>query len=77
MTARSYVHAIAQWDHGEWREQAACKGKLDVFFPHVSYHAASERRGYDAYREARAICAECPVRAECLDFALTTNQGSG
>jgi len=27
--------------------------------------------------EAKAICATCPVREECLEYALETNQDSG
>jgi WhiB family redox-sensing transcriptional regulator len=26
---------------------------------------------------AKAVCARCPVREPCLDWALETNQGSG
>jgi WhiB family redox-sensing transcriptional regulator len=26
---------------------------------------------------ARAVCADCGVRKECLEFALTTNQDCG
>jgi WhiB family redox-sensing transcriptional regulator len=30
-----------------------------------------------AVREARAVCAPCPVRAECLEYALSTNEPYG
>jgi hypothetical protein len=41
-----------------WRWFAACKGMdPDIFFAHTG------RTGND---HARGICAECPVRAECL-----------
>lgn len=45
----------------KWREQAACRD-VDpaIFFP---------ERGEDT-RLAKSICAECPVVAECLDYAL-------
>lgn len=45
-----------------WAEQAACRGigHPDRFFP--------ERGASSA--EARAICAACPVRTDCLDYAL-------
>ena len=54
-----------------WREDAACSGvDSDIFFP------ASED-DEDAIRQAKAICAECPVREACLQYALATNQAAG
>lgn len=57
---------------GPWVKQAACAGMADtVFFP---------ERGDDGKREAavaKAICAACPVRRECLDFAVATHQIHG
>lgn len=45
----------------DWRAQAACHGcDTDVFFI---------GRGEDA-RPAKVICAQCPVRRECLDWGL-------
>jgi WhiB family redox-sensing transcriptional regulator len=44
-----------------WRYRAACRGAdLNVFFPD---------RGQSA-EHARQICASCPVRELCLDYAL-------
>ena len=46
-----------------WRERAACRGAdLEVFFP---------GRGESA-EPARQICALCPVRQPCLDYALSS-----
>jgi len=45
-----------------WRYQAACRGTdLSVFFP-----GRGETAG-----PARQICAGCPVRQPCLDYALS------
>jgi WhiB family redox-sensing transcriptional regulator len=45
-----------------WRELAACRGAdLEVFFP---------GRGESA-GPARQVCAACPVRQPCLDYAIT------
>jgi hypothetical protein len=45
-----------------WRELAACRGTdLEVFFP---------GRGESA-EPARQVCAACPVRQPCLDYAIT------
>ena len=47
---------------GGWRDRAACRGTdLAVFFP---------GRGRSA-EPARQICARCPVRRPCLEFALS------
>lgn len=48
----------------DWRDSAACAGvDGELFFP--------EPRGGRTGWEAKAICARCPVRAECLDYALS------
>ncbi len=60
----------AQWypEAPPWKEDAACRGTdPDVFFP---------SRGEDLV-VARAVCAGCPVRGECLDFALAHNEKFG
>ena len=45
-----------------WRELAACRGAgLDLFFP---------ERGESA-GPARRVCAACPVRQPCLDYAIS------
>jgi hypothetical protein len=51
----------------EWRVDAACREMSgEVFFP-----TAEKGPAYDAQiAAARAICARCPVRAQCLDEAL-------
>lgn len=55
---------------GTWPEQAACTTTdPEIFFP--------GRRSADAGGEAKAICANCPVRVECLEYALATRQEWG
>lgn len=58
MTWYPYVEADVR---PGWWDRAACRG-MDpaMFFP---------ERG-DAVDAAKAICAQCPVRIECLDYAL-------
>lgn len=46
-----------------WMADAACHGQTDLFF---------RARG-DRYDEARLICHGCPVRDECLAYALRVN----
>ena len=53
-----------------WREAAACLVNRDVdFFP--------DREDLAAIARAKAVCATCPVAAECLSWALQTNQPDG
>lgn len=51
-----------------WRQRGACNG-LDpaVFFPESEESA----------EEAKAICAECPVRIACLEHALASHERDG
>lgn len=54
--------------HEQWRLQAACAGmateNYDLFYPPVGGSAQAPRNN-----RAKAICAGCPVRAECLAYA--------
>ena len=52
-----------------WRRRAHC---LDLYDPEVFFPAERENQITRARRErrARAICTDCPVRAQCLDYAL-------
>jgi WhiB family redox-sensing transcriptional regulator len=54
----------------QWRTDAACHGiDPDVFFP--------ERGDAEGIRAAKAICANCPVRTDCLDYALENHEREG
>jgi WhiB family redox-sensing transcriptional regulator len=66
---------LARGRNGEdmsWHERAACAGAPwpDAWFPAVLNH----RRQWD---EARAVCNACPVRTECLDYALAADEREG
>jgi WhiB family redox-sensing transcriptional regulator len=60
--------ALTKYDPDEWRKDAACRD-LDtaVFFPETEDETAT----------AKAVCATCPVREACLQFALVTRQDDG
>jgi WhiB family redox-sensing transcriptional regulator len=51
-----------------WRLEAACREKPTALF-------FSERA--ETVAEAKAVCADCPVRSECLAFAQKTKQSDG
>ena len=60
-------------ERGCWRSAAACRScDPDLFFP-VSSSGPSLKQ----VTEAKTICARCPVRPECLAFAVRTRQAHG
>ena len=62
------VERHAQHRSKQWRERAACRSGVDpdLFFPVAESGAA--RNGQ--VRAAKAVCARCPVRSDCLAEAL-------
>lgn len=46
-----------------------------VFFPPPQFERKADRA--ERERRAKAICAECPVRRECLDYALSIREPHG
>lgn len=56
-----------------WRSDAACRDTdPDLFFPVGTTGSAIEQN-----EQAKAICANCEVQVQCLQFALETNQDAG
>jgi WhiB family redox-sensing transcriptional regulator len=57
----------------EWIERASClEQDPDLFFPVGTTGPAIEQTA-----RAKAVCVGCPVRAECLAWALDTCQDAG
>jgi WhiB family redox-sensing transcriptional regulator len=57
----------------DWWERAACRdADPDLFFP-----VSSVGPGHDEVERAKAVCAGCEVRRQCLQFALATRQAHG
>ena len=53
---------------GDWLSDAGCRYVgFDFFF--------AESGNYDLTREAVSICRGCSVRAECLDYAMSMEDG--
>ncbi len=59
---------------GDWRSQALCSDEANtkLFFP-VGVTGLAEIQ----IEDAKAVCQGCPVKAACLEFAITTNQEYG
>jgi WhiB family transcriptional regulator, redox-sensing transcriptional regulator len=56
-----------------WFQEAICIGKdPELFFPIGSTGPAAIQA-----ERAKSVCVGCPVREECLDWALTTGQDAG
>ncbi len=68
MAATELVDALAAMDTRGWMLEAKClDADPEAFFP--------EKGG--STREAKRICAACPVRDECLDHALANEERFG
>lgn len=53
-----------------WTERAICgPQQADEWFPEVSAR--------DAAKRTKEFCRNCPVKAQCLDFALRNNEQFG
>ncbi len=51
-----------------WQERARCRDlDVEMFFPEKGRAA----------RAAKRVCMECPVRAECLEYALRRRETEG
>jgi WhiB family redox-sensing transcriptional regulator len=51
----------------EWMSEGACRGKSDLMHPSEAF----------GVKIAKQVCAECPVRSECLQYALEENIDHG
>lgn len=60
---------VAKWDPDvQWKSDGLCtQVDNDIFFP--------DKGG--SVKEGKAICAACPVRQPCLDFALRNDERFG
>ena len=66
----------AQRYEEDWQVQGSCRGpKAVVFFPPPRFERKHERLNRES--EAKAICGQCVVREECLDFALSIREPHG
>lgn len=59
-----------------WQRRAACRGPEAVlFFAPTMPEARPERE--DRETRAKAICHECPVQLQCLDYAVGIREPHG
>ena len=59
-----------------WQRRAACRGpESSLFFPPTIPEPRRDRVAREA--RAKAICLECAVRTDCLDYALDIREPHG
>ncbi len=72
MGARTTRQVRPSW---AWQDDAWCRGEDLVLFFGPEGERQPEKDARE--RKAKAICAQCPVRAECLDYALSRPEKYG
>lgn len=72
MTILASSLALANADY-TWRSQAICRDTdPDLFFP-----IGTTGQALVQIDRAKEVCDVCPVKSDCLEYALETNQDSG
>ena len=72
MTILASSLALANADY-TWRSRAICRDTdPDLFFP-----IGTTGQALVQIDRAKEVCDMCPVKTDCLDYALETNQDSG
>jgi hypothetical protein len=71
---------IRSIDFPEWYSDGLCGQQIDL--PFDAWHPVAGPGRYGARKAAAAepakeVCAECPVRTKCLEYALETDQRHG
>ena len=57
----------------DWRHDASCRDvDPELFFPIGTTGPAASQ-----IEAAKAVCTRCPVRLDCLEWAISTMQDSG
>lgn len=67
-------------DTSTWQGKAACRSCPPSWFFPVQPGGYGRKTGaaaQAAITKAQAICARCPVREECYDYAVYNNEGDG
>ena len=60
----------------DWQQRGLCRAQdSEIFFPPAHFEHKPEREAREA--KAKAICSECPVRIECLTWALDVREPHG
>ncbi len=72
MSILAQILALGSADYA-WRVNANCREiDPDMFFP-----IGNTGEALRMLMRARAVCADCGVKQQCLDFSIATNQDCG
>ncbi len=63
------------WQNYEWQERGACRSATAATFFPPEEERGPKRSAHES--EAKAFCARCPVRRECLEHALAVRETHG
>ncbi len=67
---------VAERSDETWQIKAGCRGpQAEAFYPPA--HAERKDERIRRERAAKAVCASCPVRRPCLDYALRIREPHG
>lgn len=76
-TTKTVASKLASLENEErWQDFAACKGMDPVIF-FGPEHAETVKEKRDREDEAKAVCNSCPVKEECLEYALDAREAYG
>lgn len=56
------------------QETLPCTGQWETFYPDEIMDWQTKRIAIQA---AKALCGDCPIREQCLEFALANNEAYG
>ena len=69
--ANHFARIFQPWD---WQLRALCHGRTSLFF--VERNSDNRKQPLlPAERKAKALCARCPVRRECLEYGIEEDYG--
>ncbi|MGH8934346.1 MAG: WhiB family transcriptional regulator [Egibacteraceae bacterium] len=73
MTSAGSTPPPPRADRRPWQSRAAClDADVELFFP-----IGTTELALDQIERAKATCARCEVRVQCLEWAIQTRQHSG
>jgi WhiB family redox-sensing transcriptional regulator len=63
-------------DRMAWQERGRCRDlDTELFYPPLESETPRQRRARES--AAKAVCSGCPVRGECLAWALASDERLG